>query len=290
MKNKFHGFLGFSVILLAASALAATDQAPVWTVSENMAQPESVYFDGMSNSVFVSNVAGNPGEKDGNGWISRLNLKGETVTAKWVTGLNAPKGMRSYRGVLWVADIDQIVSIDIASAKILKRFPVKGAKFLNDVAIDQQGRVYVSDTMANRIHVVRDAKVSVFSEGPQLEAPNGLLYFNERLYVAAWGTEMKPDFSTKAPGHLYFLDLKTKKKTEVSKVALGHLDGLEMDMNQGFYVSDWMAGKVFHVTAEGKSQEILTGVKNAADLAYVSGQKLLIVPSMGDSRVKAFKF
>src|SRR3712207_6954360 len=61
-------------------------------------------------------------------------------SANWVTGPNAPKGMRAHKGVLWVSDIDQIISIDIATGKITRRLKVSGARFLNDVAIDSIDR------------------------------------------------------------------------------------------------------------------------------------------------------
>jgi hypothetical protein len=60
-------------------------------------------------------------EKDGNGYISRLTPDGKMASAKWVTGLNAPKGLRSAGSTLWVSDIDEIVAIDIGSGKITQR-------------------------------------------------------------------------------------------------------------------------------------------------------------------------
>ena len=81
-----------------------------------MRTPESVYLDEGSGYLYVSQINGNPGEKDGNGRISKLGLDGSVVTADWVTGLNAPKGLRSFAGTLWVADIDEVLAIDIASA------------------------------------------------------------------------------------------------------------------------------------------------------------------------------
>ncbi len=47
----------------------------------------------------------------------------------WVTGLNAPKGMALVKNTLWVADVDQMVAIDITEGKILKSIPVEGAGF-----------------------------------------------------------------------------------------------------------------------------------------------------------------
>ena len=91
--------------------------------------------------MFVSSINGQILDKDGNGYISRLSPDGKVVSAKWVTGLNGPKGLRSVRGTLWVADIDEVVGIEIASGKITSRVKVDGAQFLNDLATAPDGTV-----------------------------------------------------------------------------------------------------------------------------------------------------
>ena len=53
---------------------------------------------------------------------------------------------------LYVSDITDLVEIDIASGKIIKRFNAPGSAFLNDVALDNQKNIYVSDTGTNTIY------------------------------------------------------------------------------------------------------------------------------------------
>ena len=120
------------------------------------------------------------------------------MTADWFTGLNAPKGLRSFGGMLWVADLDEVIGIDIASAKENARIKVDGAKFLNDVAVGPDGTIYVSDMMASKIYAIKDGKASVFAEGEQLEYPNGLFVDGERLIVGGWG-KPEADFTPKCP-------------------------------------------------------------------------------------------
>ena len=59
--------------------------------------------------------------KDGDGWISKLTLDGKMAKNKWVTGLNAPKGLRSHDGTLWISDIDRVVAVDIESGKVVQK-------------------------------------------------------------------------------------------------------------------------------------------------------------------------
>ena len=72
----------------------------------------------------------------------------------WVTGLNAPKGIAisNDNSKLYVSDITELVQIDIASGKIIKRFNAPGSSFLNDVVADSHGNIYVSDTDTNTIY------------------------------------------------------------------------------------------------------------------------------------------
>jgi hypothetical protein len=268
---------------------AQSNSTPVlWTAKESVNTPESAYYDQISGDVFVSNINGKPDEKDGNGYISKYTIAGQLVNAKWSEGFNAPKGLRAAKGNLWVADIDQVVSVDLASGKINRRYPVKGAKFLNDIAVDDNGVIYVSDTMGNKIFMIKNNKVSVFKAGTALESPNGLYVDGGKLVVASWGAGIQPDFSSKEKGHLYSLDLKTKVKTLITTTPLGNLDGLERAKDGSWFVSDWLAGRVYKVAADGSSTLLIEGLKGAADLGWDQSTNTIIVPRMMEGQVSAY--
>ena len=130
---------------LTASSSEAFHLVKKWATEQVFDVPESVYWDFDREILYVSNIAGNPGEKDGEGFISRLSIDGEVRKLKWVTGLNAPKGMAAYGGRLYVSDIDELAVIDIRTDSVVERHPAEGAIFLNDVAVDAKGNVYISD-------------------------------------------------------------------------------------------------------------------------------------------------
>lgn len=262
----------------------------LWTLSDPSIQnPESAYYDTDSNTLFISNVAGEGTGKDKNGWISKVDAtNGKIIVGKWVTGFNAPKGMRVHQGILWVSDIDQLVSINIKSGKISKRIKIPGAKFLNDVAIGPEGEVYVSDMMTGLIHAVKNGKTSTFVKDPEGELPNGLLVKNNALLVTSWGIGMNPDFSTVKAGNLSSFDLKTKRKTLVSNKSFGNLDGLEADGNGGYLVTDWYAGKLYSVDSRGEVRLIFSDKQGTADIGYIPATKTLIVPQMVQSQVQAY--
>jgi len=258
-----------------------------WTVSEGVSAPESAYVDSASGSIFVSIIGGQPNERDGNGRIMKLAPDGTVVSASWVSGLNAPKGLRSLGGTLWTADIDEVVGIEIASGEVAARIKIAGAQFLNDVAIGDDGTVYVSDMLASKIYAVKAGQASVFAEGDSLEYPNGLLVEGNRLIVGGWG-KPEADFSTKVPGRLFALDLKTKAKTLITPQPLANIDGLEADGRGGYLITDWVKGQLLQVTSAGESRLLRQFMPGTADIAFVTTGNVAIIPHLSENKVAAY--
>lgn len=262
-----------------------------WEISEGLQSPESAYLDESSGFLFVSNVGdGGATAKDARGFISKLTPDGRMLEPKWVGGLNAPKGLRSHGETLWVSDIDRLVGIDIVGGEIRHTVEIEGAQFLNDVATDEDGSVYVSDMLANRIYRYHDGQLSVLAEGNHLESPNGLLVHGGRLVVAAWGSGIRDDFSTETPGRVFSLDLDGGDKRLITPEPSGNFDGVEAIGKKNYLVSDWVAGKVYLVDPDGATSLLLQLPQGAADLAYLPDQRLLVVPQMLENRVTAFEF
>jgi sugar lactone lactonase YvrE len=272
----------------AASAAAPGALTADWEATEGIQTPESTYYDEASNAIYASQIAGAPDGKDGNGRIVKLDANGKVVNANFVTGLNAPKGLRVHNGTLWAADLGEVIGVDVNSGKITSRVALTGAVFPNDVAVGGDGTVYVSDMMGNKIFAVKDGKASVFVEGEQLEHPNGLLVEGDRLIVGGWGSAPKPDFSTDVPGNLFAIDLKTKAKTPITKQPLGNIDGLESDGSGGYVVTDYLKGEVIRVSSNGESRSVAKFMPGTADIGFMSGHNMVIVPHMNENKVAAY--
>ncbi len=264
-----------------------------WKTHETIDTPESAYFEPESGVIYVSNVGGgNPLLKDGKGWISKITLpqgKEKFKVTKWISGFNAPKGLRSAYGLLYFTDIDKIVTVDLKTGKTKSKIPVKGAKFLNDTAIGADGTLYVSDMATSKIHALKDGKVTTFTEGKELTNPNGLYVHDGKLYVAAWGEYTNKEKMEAKPGHLYSIDLKTKQITNVTKEPLGQLDGLERTSNGEWVVSDWKTNKIYKITEGGQAEAInLEPGKFAADIGLDPATSRLFVPYMGENTVAGY--
>jgi outer membrane protein assembly factor BamB len=274
-------------VTTAVEPLPGPQPAAGWTVTENITTPESIYYDEPSGFIFTSQINGMPADRDGNGRIVKLNADGTVAAGDWVTGLNAPKGLRAHNGTLWTADLDEVIGVEISSGRVTSRTKIDGAQFLNDVATGPDGTVYVSDFTANRIYALKDGKVTTFAEGEQLEYPNGLLVDGNKLVVGGWG-KPEADFSTKVPGRLYTLDLTTKQKTLITPQPFGNIDGLESDGRGGYLISDYLKGKILRVSATGESTEIQTFMPGAADIGFIPSINTVLVPHMNENKVAAY--
>lgn len=274
----------------------------IWETPVDLKIPESVVYAPKQNLLFVSNINGKPDQKDQNGFISTISpSNGSIVKLNWITGLNAPKGMavNDNNSRLYVSDITNLVEIDIDGKKIVKIFNAPGSAFLNDVAMDSQGNIYVSDTVTNTIYKLdRDVNNSnnttlqAWLRSPQLNGPNGLHVDNSknRLIVASLGEMSKPGAGIKV------VDLKNKSISslgqEGSTSPFGGLDGIESDATEThYYVTDNPAGRLYDVNANGTEYSTLIelGTQGTADLGFIPSQSIIIIPIMQDNKLVAYK-
>ena len=274
----------------------------LWETPANLKNPESVVFAPKQNVLFVSNVNGKPDQKDQNGFISKISpSNGSIIELNWVTGLNAPKGIviTNNNSKLYVSDITDLVEIDIASGKIIKRFNAPGSSFLNDVVSDNQGNIYVSDTITNTIYKLdtnakdnNTSSLQAWLQSPQLNGPNGLHIDNNknRLIVVSLGPLSKPG------GGIEIIDIKNKTISSLGKEGttspFGGLDGIVSDATETrYYVTDNPAGKVYVVNANGTGYVTLIDLhtRGTADLGSILDQTTIIIPLMQDNKLVAYK-
>ncbi len=290
MKLALSWLLSLSTLLLTTLVLAASPiLLPAWQSDAVFEQPESVIYDQKRQLLYVSNVNGDPIEADGSGYISQLSLKGELINQHWLDGLNAPKGMILVDDILYVADINELVEIDIKNNKIQQRYLAGNAKFFNDVTADAAGNIYVSDMLTNTIHCLCSGEFSVWLQDERLEAPNGLFVEGSELIVGSWGN-MTDGFATAIAGHLKTINIASKTLESLGdKSPAGNLDGLEADGNDNYYVTDWMMGKLLHITPSGITTTLLSLEQGSADHTVLADQGLIIIPMMLSGNVIAYQ-
>lgn len=280
--------IAVTVLLGAGLAQAGTDPAPLWEAT-GFNGPESALYDAKRKLIFVSNVDGQPNEKDGKGSISILSTDGKVVNPAWQSGLNAPKGLAMVGERLYVADIDTLRVFDVMNGRQVASYVAPEAKFLNDVTADGAGNVYVSDMLDDAIYRLAGDEFSLWLKDAALQAPNGLLAEEGRLVVGAWGV-MTEGFATEVPGHLKSVDLESKAIVSMgSGESLGNLDGVESDGRGGYFVSDWFSGGLFRIKASGEAEKLLSLEQGSADIGVIPAKNLVLVPMMNSGTVRAYQ-
>lgn len=278
--------IGLLAALLVCDAAAAEPKL-VFEV-KGLEQPESVVQDPATGALYVSNIVGAVMQKDGNGYIAKLKRDGTIATKSWVKGLNAPTGLALHDRTLYVADVDELIEINVASGEIAKRYPAKGAIFLNDVAVGEDGTVYVSDTPMNTIWRLKDGTFEPWFANDVLNGPNGLLVQDGKLIVASFG-KLPGEGQKQELGSLLAVDIEKQAVSTVgSNDKLGNLDGLQALQPGVYLVTDWAAGGLYRIDAKGKYDRLLKLGKGSADFVYFPDKKLALIPIMLSNSLVAY--
>ena len=289
-------FLVMSLILVACGedTITQTDFSKFKTVESMLEHPESVVLD--KDILYVSNLGKNltPTEKDGDGFITKINLSGEVLEKNFLgknVGLNAPKGMVIKDGILYVTDVDRVLGFEIATKKKLYEvtFGHLGISFLNDIALGEKNILFVSATDKNLIFQldVNNPKHIVPFAVTTIPGPNGLAYDKDtaRLYVASFGTNGGSN------GEIGYIDLSNDKKNYVKLYGTGMFDGIALHHGH-LIVSDWAdkdnSLKVFDIEKSeirplNPDKAII--VQGSADFISDSIQKNLLLPAMIDGKL-----
>ena len=114
---------------------------------------------------------------------------GDIVKLHWIDGLNGPKGMDVYQNKLFVADINRVAEINLDTDSIETFYNIEGSKFLNDLTIDNEGGIYISDSQTDRIYFLKNGQYSIWLQSDSLGHPNGLYFDGDVLWHASSGKE-----------------------------------------------------------------------------------------------------
>lgn len=278
---------GLTGLLMASSAMAEITE--VWRTT-GFTSPESVEWDAAAGLAYVSNMGVDPMAADGDGYISTIGADGAVKTDKWVTGLNAPKGMAAVGGKLYTADLTDLVEIDTATGAIANRYPAAGAVFLNDVTAAPDGRIFVSDTFGNSVWVLENGAMSLFAQDPALTGANGLTVVGNALIVANLG-DASQGFDKIKPGWVVSIDLTSKAITPYGSTdPSGTLDGVEADGKGGVIFTDNFGGRLMQQAPGGAAAEVAKLEPGAADMDFVPDQGLILVPLTPGNTVVGLKW
>lgn len=255
-------------VILCSTLFAQHRLEKIWeSDSVTLSGPESATYDPVSNSIFVSSM--------NSGAIVRMDIKGKIIKNDWVKGLVSNKGLGFYKGLLYTAETATVAVIDIEKAIILKRIPINGAVMLNDLEVDSEGVIYVSDTRTGKVYRIENEIPSLYLEN--IVGANGLLSVGEVLYVVGTNTFQKTDLN--------------KKITPIGSGYENGLDGIVSIRKDEFILSNYR-GMLYFVKADGSKQVLLDSREQkimANDISYNKKEHTLYVPSFSTNKVIAYR-
>lgn len=263
-----------AMVFMALNVCGQHKLEKIWETDSIINLPESVLHDTKAGVLYVAIMGNSADAKDGIGGIGKLGLDGKVINLDWVTGLNSPKGMAIYKNKLYVADITDVVVIDIPKSKVELTIPVEGSGFLNDLTVSDKGVVYVSDSKTKKIHRIVSNKEEVYLEN--IDGVNGLKAVGDQLFIAGGKNLLKADAG--------------KNLTKIAGLPQGG-DGIEPVGNGDWVFSAW-GGYIYYVYADGRNDLLLdTHVQkiNAADIGYDPVKKIVYVPTFFKKSVAAYQ-
>jgi sugar lactone lactonase YvrE len=277
--------------------------APAPTTSKigettGMETPESVRYDPDLDVYFVSNINGNPSQKDGNGFIAVVRadsagapLKRLIEGGKNGVTLDAPKGLAIVGDTLWVADIDHVRAFNRATGAPVADIDLsKRATFLNDVAVGGNGAIYVTDTgllfdsTGAMTHPGKDQIFKIVGRRATTIRPDSLNGPNGITWDAANSRFILAPFTGKA--------VQTWKEGDKSTATLvkgpGQYDGVEVLKDGRILVSSW-ADSTVNVIQNGTLSPLIRGVGSPADIGVDAKRMVLAIPRFSDNKVEYYR-
>jgi len=241
-----------------------------WECTNGLALPEACVYDMKNEVIYVSNYF-----NEGREYISRLSLDGKMLDEEWIAGLRMPTGMAIHDNKLYAIDRTGINIIDIEKEEITEKIALPGLLAPNDIAVDDQGNVYVSDLPANKVFRMNNGKPECISEG--LNGPNALLIQNNKLLVGQNEAllEVNPE---------------TGETSTIATFEPGsNIDGIEA-LGEGYLVVDHY-GKLYEVKKNGEKR-VLVNTTNVgsqlADFCFLPDQNRILIPVFNENKVVSY--
>ena len=218
-----------------------------WTLKDSLSMPEAVVYDPGTNALYVANYY-----NEGNEYITKVSLSGKVIKRDWISGLRLCTGMAIDNNKLYAVNRNALIVIDLIKEKVIEKIPLKGMLAPNDITIDNEGTIYISDLPANAVFKLNNGVPEKWVDN--LDGPNGLLYENGNILI---GQNKRIDI----------VNIKDKSSKTMAKFESGsNIDGLQSDGNGNYLVSDYN-GKLYRVFPDGKKIVLMNTVTPGKQIA-----------------------
>lgn len=243
--------------------------------------PEAVRYDPDQDLYFVSNFNGPGGERDSNGFISKVSPQGSIDSLRFMTGteenpLHAPRGMYITGDTLWAADADGVHGFDRVSGNQIAFIDFTSFEpgFLNDIVMGTEGALYVTDTGKSVVYKIEQGTPSEVTETMPYP-PNGITINSEGdVVMAPWNGGLTfYQITTATPGYIEFM------KAESG----GNYDGIEFI--DGHMLAASQVDSSLHLLHDNEDQIVIQLPGRPADIGIDTKRNRVAVPYVALNRV-----
>ncbi len=235
--------------------------------------PESITYDTTGKRYFISNTSSSK--------IVQRDRQGNVTD--FVTVGGSIHGVTVYNGRVYVCNGTRVRAYDLNTAAEVFNVLVSGSTFLNDLAIDNSGMIYVSDFTARRIYKVNSNNSEYWIYVPATtNQPNGLYVDapGNRLLVCCWG----------ASAPVKAVNFADSSIANIITTPYSNCDGISLDRNDNVYISTWGIQSVvrYDINFVNPPVVVASSLSNPADIYVNKKTDTLAVPNAGNSTVAFF--
>jgi len=249
----------------------------LWETDNILTDIESAIYDENKNMIYTTNINGHWLKKNGIGFVSKLDLKGNIIKHKWIDNLEGPTGTTIYNNKLYLADFDHVIEVDIEKSSVTDKILVQGTERINDLAVTTDGIIYGTGTLKGKLFYIKNKKVNIIKN--DLGGPNGILVEGENILLGLGKSKSVDAYN-----------LSTKSIKTLSN-GISSADGITAVGNGDYLVSSW-EGLIYYVYKNGEKKLLLDTSKediNAADICYIPSKNILLVSAMLEHNLMTYK-
>ncbi len=232
---------------------------------------ESVAFDTLNNRYLVSSLNTNK--------IISIDMQGNQTAFK--EGITA-FGNCIKDDVFYVSGGTHVRGLDVNTAEIVFDVSVSGSQQLDGVTTDNNGNLYVVETIRNWIYKINvsDKSVKQFASAGSGQFPQDIIYdkFHDRLLLAFWHSKSA----------VLSIDVSTGAVDTAVATETGFFDGISIDNDGNIYLASHVNGGriiMYDNNFDDPPAIISTGYDEPAGLDVNLRDNILAVPSFAGDRV-----
>lgn len=249
------------------------EQADIaWIAKGEFCEPETV-IELPDSTLLVSNVCGY--NDLGTGFLSLLDADGQILDWRAVDGLDSPLGMALLADTLYVVDRNRVRRFLWPGFEVIDVVDLD-SRVANDIAVDETGRMLVTDTAQGVLFAVSaDGVGSILPDAPvAFNGANGIALDETQLLV---GGE-----------RLWRVDRRTGKGSTLGAEWLTDIDGIEIEADGTIQVTP-VGGPLVRLFRDGSWSVLGGDGVSSANHGWAPQSGLALIPTGYDNTVIAIR-